>query len=91
MLTSAHHQDDMRTTISLDETLLKQARQTALHRGISLNELVVTALRLELHRATNPHRKKRIKLPTFRGRGLRPGIDLNDSASLEGVMNESPL
>ena len=30
----------MRTTISLDEALLKQARQIALDRRISLNELV---------------------------------------------------
>jgi hypothetical protein len=80
----------MRTTVSLDEALLKQARQVALDRGVSLNELVVTALRLELYRIAEPHRKKKIRLPTFRGRGLRPGIDLDDSASLEDIMNEAP-
>jgi hypothetical protein len=48
----------MRTTISLDEALLKQARQVALDRGISLNELVVTALRLELYRSAQAPRKK---------------------------------
>jgi hypothetical protein len=79
----------MRTTVSLDEALLKQARQAALDRGISLNELVVTALRLELHRLTKPHRRKETKLPTFRGSGLRPGVDLDDTASLEDVMNET--
>jgi hypothetical protein len=79
----------MCATISIDEALLKQARQVALDRGISLNEFVVTALRLELYRATKPHRKKKITVPTFRGRGLRPGIDLDDSASLEDVMNEA--
>ena len=78
----------MRATISIDEALLKQACQVALDRGISLNELVVTALRLELYRATKPHRRKKITVPTFRGRGLRPGIDLDDSAGLEDVMNE---
>jgi hypothetical protein len=86
----ADHHDDMRTTISLDEGLLKLARQTALDRGISLNELVVTALRLELYRATKSHRKKKITLPTFGGHGLRPGVDLDDSASLEEIMNEAP-
>jgi hypothetical protein len=79
----------MRTTISLDEALLKQARRVALDRGISLNELVVVALRVELNR-TKPGQKKRIELPTFKGRGLRPGVDLDDSASLEGIMNEAP-
>lgn len=80
----------MRTTISLDEALLKQARQVASDRGISLNELVVTALRLELSRTAEPHRKKKIRLPTFRCRGLRPGVDLDDSASREDIMNEAP-
>jgi hypothetical protein len=80
----------MRTTLTLDETLLKQARQVALDRGISLNELMVTALRIELHRLSQSQRKKKITLPTFRGRGLRPGIDLDDSASLEDIMNEAP-
>jgi hypothetical protein len=80
----------MRTTISLDEDLLKRARRVALDRGISFNELVVTALRVELSRTTKLPRKKRIILPTFPGRGLRPGVDLDDSASLEDIMNEAP-
>lgn len=79
----------MRTTISLDEALLKQARRAALDRGISLNELVVVALRVELNR-TKPTQKKKIELPTFKGRSLRPGVDLDDSAALEEIMNEAP-
>jgi hypothetical protein len=65
----------MMACISLDEGLLKQARQIALDRGISLNELVVTALRLELYRATKPHRKKKITLPTYGGRGLHQAFN----------------
>jgi len=80
----------MRTTISLDEVLLKRARRTALDRGISFNELVVTALRIELNRIPKSDQKKKIVLPTFRGNGVRPGIDLDDSASLEDIMNETP-
>jgi hypothetical protein len=79
----------MRTTISLDEALLKQARRVALDRGISLNELVVVALRVELNR-TKPDQKRRVELPTFKGRGLRSGVDLDDSAALEEIMNEAP-
>lgn len=90
MMNRCYHHDSMRTTISLDEALLKRARQAALNRGISLNELVVTALRLELNRASKPSGKKKITLPTFRGRGLRPGVDLDDTASLEDIMNEAP-
>jgi hypothetical protein len=90
MMASAYHHDDMRTTISLDEALLKKARQVALNRGISFNELVVTALRVELNRIPKLQRKEKIALPTFRGHGLRPGVDLDDSASLEDIMNEAP-
>ena len=90
MMNLLYHHDDMRTTISLDDALLKRARQAALDRGISLNELVVTALRLELNRVAKPSGKKKIILPTFRGRGLQPGVDLDDSASLEDIMNETP-
>jgi hypothetical protein len=30
-----------------------------------------------------------IELPTFRGKGLRPGVDLDDSAALLELMNRS--
>lgn len=80
----------MRTTISLDEVLLKRARRAALDRGISFNELVTTALRTELNRVLESNQKKKVVLPTFRGNGVRPGIDLDDSASLEDIMNETP-
>ena len=80
----------MRTTISLDEALLKRARRAALDRGVSFNELVVTALRIELSRTLKSNQKKKITLPTFRGNGVRPGVDLDDSASLEDIMNETP-
>lgn len=32
--------------------------------------------------------RSRITLPTFAGRGLRPGVDLNDSTALLDVMEE---
>jgi hypothetical protein len=61
-----------------------------LDRGISFNELVVTALRVELSRTPVLQRKEKIALPIFRGHGLQPGVDLDDSASLEDIMNEAP-
>jgi hypothetical protein len=79
----------MRTTISLDEDLLKRARRAALDHGLSFNELVVTALRVELARSPKPQRREKVTLPTCGGRGLRPGVDLDDAASLEDIMNEA--
>ena len=77
----------MRTTISLDEALLKKARRAALDRGISFNELVITALRVELNRNLKSRRSDKVTLATFGGRGLRPGVDLDDTSSLEDIMN----
>jgi len=79
----------MRTTISLDEALLKRARRVALDRGISFNELVITALRVELSRSPKSLRREKITLPTFGGRGLRSGVDLDDTASLGDIMDEA--
>ena len=79
----------MRTTISLDEALLKRARRVALDRGISFNELVITALRVELSRSPKSLRREKITLPTFGGPGLRSGVDLDDTASLGDIMDEA--
>jgi len=79
----------MRTTISIDEALLQQARRVALDRGVSFNELVIIALRVELN-LSKPKPRQKIALPTFRGNGLRPGVDLDNSAALEEIMNEAP-
>lgn len=76
----------MRTTIRLDDQLLVEAKQIAAQTGRTLTALIEDALREALARRRQQHRRKRVQLPTFAGRGLAPGVDLDDSAALLDVM-----
>lgn len=77
----------MRTTVRLDDTLLREAKSYAARRGVSLTALFEEALREKLAHAATRRRARGEKLPTFRGRGLQPGVDLHRSAELEERMN----
>jgi hypothetical protein len=83
----------MGTRLNIDEGLLATAEQVASRRGQSLSDFVEDALRDAFARIPDPQagpRKiVRVELPTFRGQGLRPGVNLDDSAGLLDLM-ESP-
>lgn len=77
----------MRTTIRLDDQLLKSAKRLAHDTGKSLTAIIEDALRQTLaRRATTKQARKPVKLTTVSGHGVRPGVDLNDSAALLAVM-----
>ncbi len=78
----------MRTTIRLDEALLRRAKAHAAAMGRSLNDFITDAIRAAL--AVRPGRfgGTRPALPTFRGKGLQAGIDLDDTAALLDRMEE---
>ena len=80
----------MRTTIRIDEQLLKQAKQTAVRRGTSLTAIIEDALRESLARQPSVGPRKPASLVTFDGNGLLPGVDLDDSAALLDVMESAP-
>jgi hypothetical protein len=75
----------MRTTINLDDALLAEAKQVAARTGRTLTAVVEDALRESLHRR---HRTTRpgVELPRFGAGGVRPGVDLDDSAALLELM-----
>jgi hypothetical protein len=75
----------MRTTLNIDDALLSEAKQTAARTGRSLTSVVEDALRVAFARRAVAGRE-RAGLPTFRGDGLQPGVDLDDSASLLDLM-----
>jgi hypothetical protein len=77
----------MRTTIRLDDDLLARAKRAAVERGTTLTALIEDALRRALAPET-AERRGRVSLPTFRGDGLQPGVDLDDTASLLDLMDE---
>lgn len=77
----------MRTTIRLDDALLRRAKAAAAVSGRSLNDLIVDAVRVALAPRTSPARV--MEVPTYKGRGLQPGVDLDDSAALLDLMNRA--
>jgi hypothetical protein len=79
----------MRTTIKLDDQLLREAKSVAADTGRSFTELVEDALREALFRRKAAASRQRVSLPTFKGRGVRPGVDLYDSASMLDLMDRS--
>jgi hypothetical protein len=78
----------MRTTVRLDEHLLQQAKQHALATGTTLTAVLEQALRELLARRPAAPRSQPIRLKTFRGAGMLPGVDLDDSSSLLDLMAE---
>ena len=78
----------MRTTINLDDALLAEAKQVAARTGRSLTAVVEDALRQSLHQRHQTTRGD-IELPVFGEGGMRPGVDLDDSAALLDVMEQN--
>ena len=77
----------MRTTIRIDDDLLKQAKKQAAEEGRTLTSLVEDGLAFILSKPKNS-RRKRVDLPVSKAKGgILPGIDLNHSSDLEEVMN----
>ena len=77
----------MRTTIRINDDLLKQAKKKAADEGRTLTSLVEDGLALILSKP-KISRQKRVDLPVSKATGgILPGIDLNRSSDLEEVMN----
>jgi hypothetical protein len=79
----------MRTTIRLDEALLREAKQVAARTGRSLTAVIEDALREALARQAGAKPRPPVRLPTVAGQGAQPGVDLDDSAALLDLM-EAP-
>jgi hypothetical protein len=76
----------MRTTVRLDDSLFREAKKAAAESGQSLTRLIESALRERLSRKRQKTSRRRVRLPTFRGNGLLPGVNLDDSAALLDLM-----
>ena len=76
----------MRTIIRLDDDLHRKAKAFAARTGTTLTALVEEALRARLAR---PEGKRRapVRLPTFRGDGLQPGVNLDDMGTVYDRMD----
>ena len=72
----------MRTTLTLQGDLLDYVRRRAAAEHCTMASIIEDALRRE--RALQVERKERrpLRLPVFGGRGVRPGVNLDNTAEL---------
>ena len=75
-----------RTTVRLDDQLLKEAKRAAAEAGQSLTGLIEEALQETLARRSSRGRRRRVRLPTYGREGVLPGVDLDNSAALLDLM-----
>jgi hypothetical protein len=76
----------MRTTIDIDDQLLRYAKLQAAQQDCTLKQVVEDALREFFSR----HRMESepVKLKTVSGAGLKPGVDLDNARSLNDIMDD---
>ena len=79
----------MRTTVRLDEELMRDAKRAAAESGKTLTALIEDALREVLARRKAPRSRKPVEIPTFGGDGLQPGVDISSYAALVDLMEEA--
>lgn len=74
----------MKTTLNLNDELLRRAKERAARRGSTLTAVIEDALRSSL--STSPRREGfRLRLPTVAGAGP-PAVDLADRGALHDRM-----
>jgi predicted transcriptional regulator len=71
----------MRTIIRLDDDLHRRAKAYAARHRLTLAALIEEALRTRLA-PSRAERKASVRLPTFRGQGLRDGVSLDHTSDL---------
>ncbi len=79
----------MRTTVRINDELLKRAKKRAAHEGRTLTSLVEEGLAVILAEGKGG-RSEHVELPMSNASGgVVPGVDLNRTCELEEVMNRS--
>jgi hypothetical protein len=76
----------VRTTIRLPEDLVRAVKRLAADTERTMTRVIEEALREAVARRDQPPKSRKVRLPTFAGGGLRPGVDLDDSAALLELM-----
>ena len=76
----------MRTTLDLDDDIMRSLKKRAAESGRTLTSLLEEALRSMLDREGRPPRDYRLDWVIVEG-GARPGIDLSDRDALMDLMD----
>lgn len=76
----------MRTTIRLDDALLRDAKSIAAKAGRSLNDFIADAVQAAIRSSSQPTGS--VEIPVFRGgRGVHAGVNLDSNAALLDLMD----
>jgi hypothetical protein len=81
----------MRTTLRIDDELLKEAKRIALESDRTLTEVIEDALRETIARRKAVSTREKVRLPSYRGHGLQPGVtweELNSNTRMLAIMEE---
>jgi hypothetical protein len=78
----------MRTTLRIDDQLLADAKKLAINTGRTFTQVVEDALRATLAQRSPQKKAKQIKLHTYGGKGLQPGVELSSNAAVADLMDE---
>lgn len=76
----------MRTTLNIDDEIMRSLKRRAAETGRTLTSLVEEALRSMLDGGTRPPPVYRLDWKIVKG-GARPGIDLSDRDALMDLMD----
>jgi hypothetical protein len=81
----------MKTTLDLNDQLLADAKVLAAQQRTSLTRLIEEGLQLRLRANAAPAKRRRVRLPVFKGRGgLMAGVDpLSNKALLEAMGDDA--
>jgi len=78
----------MRTTLNLDDRLMKAVKQRAVAEGTTMTRIVERALRETLERSRQPPEPFELQWVAVGEGGIQPGVDLNDRDSLYERMED---
>lgn len=77
----------MRTTVRLDDQLLKEAKLRAAASGKTMSEVLEEAIRRGFTTTEPLPARRYLKLRSFKGTGTMPGVDIYDSAALLDILD----
>jgi hypothetical protein len=78
----------MRTTVRLDDNLLKEAKVRAAEQGITLTQLIDESLRERLSHRPQQQKRGPFRLSSYGAGGMRPGVNLDDNRAVRDLMDE---
>lgn len=76
----------MRTTVRLPPPLMAQAKKLARETDRTLTQVIEDALRVAVARQRRP-KPRTVSIITFKGNGVQPGVDLDDTSALLDLMD----